>query len=363
MDIELAQDDDAVDAALATLDGTVVGVDVERADGRRYFRVAALVQVGIDGHGVLLDPLALESLEALDRFLERRIAVFHAVDNDVDSIENAGVRLREVVDTQIAASLLGLPLGLDTLLEELLDVRVPGDKSRFQRADWTQRPLPDDMIAYAAGDVAHLPTLWYELEARLAVAGRLDWHHQEVDHTIRRARASRRSWTDTSGIGGLDGRGRAVLRAVWEARESIGRDQDLAPQVVARDDVLVAAGHDPPTDRGELEALGLRGDQLAHADKLLAGVQRGLRVPEEPRPGNRRETTQEDRATRNRMRKARAKVAREIGIDAGVLCPSRILTQAILADPERPEALCDAAGLRPWQRELLADELWDAYTG
>ena len=46
-----------------------------------------------------------------------------------------------------------------------------------------------------------------------------------------------------------------------------------------------------------------------------------------------------------------------------MLCSSKTLKDAVREDPEDAEALCDAAGLRPWQRELLADALWTAYRG
>jgi hypothetical protein len=63
------------------------------------------------------------------------------------------------------------------------------------------------------------------------------------------------------------------------------------------------------------------------------------------------------------MREARAKVAEQLGIDAGVLCSSKPLKDAVRADPRDADALCDAAGLRPWQREQLSDVLWRAYRG
>ena len=86
------------------------------------------------------------------------------------------------------------------------------------------------------------------------------------------------------------------------------------------------------------------------------------RPPDPPDPDRRRWTDRDTRAF-DRLREARARVAQRIGIDAGVLCASKTLKDAVRADPTDAEALCDAAGLRPWQRELLSDVLWRAYRG
>lgn len=362
MDIRLVDERTAVAPALAAVDADVVGVDVERSDGERYFRSAALVQVGVHGCCVILDAEALADLPELGHFLADRLAVLHAIENDVDPLDAAGVTLGPVADTAVAASLLGLPTGLGPLLADVVGIAITSEKERFQRADWSVRPLPEDMVAYAAGDVVHLPALWRELARRLAERDRTAWYEQELDATLDAVRSDRRSWQRTKGAGRLDGHGRAVLRELWEAREAIGRSEDVAPQRVARDDALVAMAEEPPGSTGVLARYGLRRNQVrAYGPRLVAAARRGAAAPDVP--SDARRTTDEDRAAYDRMRRARAEVASEIGLDAGVLCPSRVLWSAVLADPSTPEELTAAAGLRPWQHELLAEPLWSAYAG
>lgn len=361
MDIELVEERGRVVDALAAVDAPVVGVDVERGDGERYFREAALVQVGRDGRCVLLDAVRMGDLAPLAGFLDGRLAVFHAIENDVEPMEDAGVPLQRVADTQVAAQMLGLPFGLSSLLEELLEVELTEDKSRLQRADWERRPLTDEMIDYAAGDVVHLPELWSSLDRQLKATGRTSWYEQELAATLAHARADTRSWDRTGGLGRLDGHGRAILRAVWEERERIAREQDVAPQRIARDDALVDIAEADPSSRGDIAEV-LRRDQLREwGGQLLAAARQGSSRPDEPRPSEHRAPTDEDRAAHNRMRRERARIAEEIGMDAGVLCPSRVLWPAVLSDPEDPAELCDAAGFRPWQHDVLGDRLWDAY--
>jgi ribonuclease D len=70
----------------------------------------------------------------------------------------------------------------------------------------------------------------------------------------------------------------------------------------------------------------------------------------------------EDRAAYDAMRKARAKIAEDLDLDPGVVCPSRPLWRAVASRPADADELCATAELRPWQIELLRDVLWDAYT-
>lgn len=372
MDIRLVDDANEVADALSDLDDAVLGVDVERADGERYDRFAALVQVGNDDLCVALDGVALDDISPLAEHLRGRLAVLHALENDLEPLADAGAVLvpdsgevhRSLADTSIAAALLGLPLGLSPLLEELLGVVLSADKERFQRADWTQRPLPEDMLAYAAGDVFHLPALWEELAGRLDDAGRRHWYEQELAATAEHALSLTRDWRKTKGAGRLDGHGRAILRSIWEEREEIARAEDLAPQVVLRDDVLVALAGSPPATMNQLSERGVPGRRVGeYGHRMLAAVRRGAESPDVPSLTGHRRSSDEDRTSHDRMRRTRSRVAKEVGLDAGFLCPSRVLWDAVLSDPGSPEELCDAAGLRPWQRELLSDELWSAYVG
>jgi ribonuclease D len=354
---------DGVADALAEVDADPVGVDVERADSAQYFRRAALVQIGVPGRCVLLDAVEIETMPELDHFLADRDVVLHAMENDLDPLANLGVHPRRLADTAVAAMLLGLPTGLGTLLSEVLGVELPGDKERFQRADWGARPLPADMAAYAAGDVVHLPALWAELERRLEGQSRREWYEQEMDATMERAFEDARDWTRVKGAGRLSPEQRALLRAVWEARERLAREHDIAPNRLVHDDVLRSLALDPPTTEQQLvrRSPRRRRQLRAHAGVLLAALQAGREAPPEAREPTGRRWTPEDRNVFDALRRRRAEVAEELGLDAGVLCPSRPLWRAVAGEPADGDELCRLAGLRPWQAGLLAGPLWDAF--
>lgn len=355
---------EAVPAALSTLDGEVVGVDVERADADRYFRRAALVQVGVPGRCLLLDGVTLEDMAPLDAFLgPDRLAVLHAVENDLEPLARKGVHADRLADTAVAASLLGLPIGLGGLLREVLEVELTEDKERFQRADWEMRPLPDDMAGYAAGDVVHLPALWTELAARLDRAGRTTWYEQELAFTIARANDATRDWTRVKGSGRLPAPAKAILRAVWETRESLAREHDIAPNRLLHDDVLRDIAETPPGSPAELlrRAQRRRRQLREHAEVLFEAVVAAQAAPPPDLDDEPRRWSPEDKGAYDAMRKARAGVASDLGLDPGVVCSSRPLWRAVAAHPDDGDELCAAAELRPWQTDLLREVLWDAY--
>jgi ribonuclease D len=364
MNVTLVDDVTNVAAALARLPDGPWGIDVERADSLRYHRTAALIQVGASGEAVLLDPLAIEDFSVLNAAVADRLAILHALSNDLVPLARAGIEATRMADTSIAAALLGLPTGLAPLMESLLDVQLASDKERFQRANWEQRPLPDDMLDYAAGDVADLPALWAVLEERLHALGRWGWYEEELVEAIRGAREDERSWEDVKGAGRLDPQERAILRAIWLEREDIASSQDVAPNRILHDSILVdLARHPPETERGLVTRSDRRRSVLRrNAGRLFAAVETGATDAPIGREGPRRRWDDADREAHDRMRRARSELADEIGIDAGVLCPGRLLWQGIAADPENGVELCRAAGLRTWQVELLHEVLWEAYT-
>jgi ribonuclease D len=358
-EVVLADTPEGLGRALDLLDDlAVVGIDVERADWDRYWRAAALIQVGGAGRVALVDPLLLPDLADLDRFLADRICVLHAMENDLGPLATVGITPPRLEDTSLAASMLGLPLGLESLLRDLLGVELAGDKAAMQRADWEARPLPEDMRAYAAGDVADLPELWTVLEQRLHQAGRWDWYRQEVEVVSAQPPAEeRRDWTRTKGLGRLDPAARARLRALWDTREELARTTNTAPSRIAGDKLLVDLAVHPPVSTGELGRRGIRRAAVrTWGSALLAAIGTAQVALVEPLLGRTRAgraPTDADRAVVDGLRVLRTERAEELGVDPGVLCPSRTLMGAVLADPVTPAALRDALGLRPWQWEQL----------
>ena len=120
-----------------------VAVDTEAASFHRYRDRVYLLQLSTHELTAVVDPLAVTDLGAFGALLADPSieVVFHDADYDLRLLaQEYGYRASRLFDTRVAAQLLNEPgVGLAALLEKYLGVRL--DK-RFQRADWSARPLP-----------------------------------------------------------------------------------------------------------------------------------------------------------------------------------------------------------------------------
>ncbi len=358
----LATTSDELVSSLALLGpAPIVGVDVERADSERYWRRPALIQLGYDGVVVLADPLAAMDLSIVHEFLAPRTVVLHAMDNDIAPLASVGIAVNNIEDTAVAAAILGLPTGLEVLLDQVIDVRLNGNKQRMQRADWSKRPMTEAMLEYAASDVADLPRLWHAMRDRLAQAGRWSWYVQERDAVRSQPPLEeRRAWTRLRGVGRLNRRAQTRARALWHAREALARDTDTAPNRIAHDRALLELAATPVSDVSALRKAGVRRQSASRFGPQLLEALRDGDTATPVRPSGRR-FDERDRALVDDLRARRSRLADELAIDPGVLCPNRTLERAVASQPTTAAELRVTLDLRPWQWALLADEFADAF--
>ncbi|MGO1948681.1 MAG: ribonuclease D [Mycobacteriaceae bacterium] len=225
-----------------------VAVDTERASGFRFDDRAYLVQLRRAGAGTyLIDPASVpESGELLAPVMNRTPWILHAAHTDLPALTSLGWRTPELHDTQIAGRLLGYgQIGLAGMLEEMLGVTVAKDKGR---EDWSARPIPDDLLSYAALDVEMLIELADSSLSRLSALGREGWYHQECERVLRdwTHPVSAPAWTALRGIGAIrDRRGLEVARRLSETRVSIARQRDIPPEQVLRSSAILALAKTP----------------------------------------------------------------------------------------------------------------------
>ena len=169
------------DAAMSRVAAqATVAVDTEADSLHSYFDKVCLIQISIPGEDLIIDPLAKIDLSALGPILSNPqiLKVLHGADYDLRILNrDFGFVISNLIDTMICAQLLGYEqFGLAALLERHFGFRV--DKVH-QRADWAMRPLPPDMLDYAATDTRHLLELFGKLRAELEPLGRWEWAREE----------------------------------------------------------------------------------------------------------------------------------------------------------------------------------------
>lgn len=365
-------DPERVDPLVRALEsGDAIALDCEAAGFHRYSDRLCLVQLTTaDGTDYILDPLAFDVTGVLrDPLEDPGVPLFmHGADYDMRLLDrDLGIRPRGLFDTQAAAALLGEPgLGLAALLERHLDVRLA---KKFQRADWARRPLPDEMLEYAASDTRYLHELVAGLRARLEAAERLSWAEEEfrvLEAVQWDESADEDPVTRVKGARDLPPRGVTALREALDWRDEIARTRDRAPFRVAQDQLLVEIAGQPPADVDELSRMkGMNGRLAREAGSEL--VERLARVhelpqdelvgyPRPPRNGPGRPPPEVEELA-ERLKRIRNRRAEELGIDRGSLLPNATLLEIALAAPRTREELLGVPGMKRWQVEAVGGGL------
>ncbi|MFU8857801.1 MAG: ribonuclease D [Deferrisomatales bacterium] len=359
-----------ISAWLPSLRGEpLVALDFEADSLHSYREKICLAQVSTATGTAVLDALAGErALEGLGEILaDPRIRkVFHGGDYDLRLLKKGyGFAVRNVFDTMIAAQLAGRPrVGLAALLEQEFSVRL--DK-KYQRADWSARPLGPELLSYAALDTAYLLPLKERLEAELEGLGRRPWAEEEFRLLEAVVPAPDRApWClDVKGAGRFSPRQLAVLQGLLDVRDEAARAWDRPPFKVLSNDVLLAWAQQPPASRREFLETPRAGRGILSrlADDLLAAVRKAQQLAPEacPRPAftAREPLTGEQEKCLKRLKKARAGAAERLGIEAGLLVNSATLER--LCRAPSGEAARELPGLlKGWQLEALGDGLRNA---
>lgn len=348
----------------------VVALDTEAASFHRYHDRVYLIQVTAGGETWVIDPLPLTSLEQFGALLADPAVekLFHDADYDLRLLHHQfGFSPRRLFDTRVAAQLLGEPgIGLAALLEKYFGIRP--DK-RFQRADWSARPLTDPMLEYAAGDTAKLYELRAILRDQLVAKKRLAWAEEEFllqegtrwDST---PDDPRESFLRMKGARALDRRGLAVLRELYVWREETADRLDRATFRILGNEVILHLAANPVRSVDELARVRGVGRDLAErrGQELVDAVARGLAVAESELPrferGPRRpppDPALDERLARLKLR--RNALAEGFGLLPGVLCPNGTLEAIAAANPATVEEMRGLPGLREWQRAEFGEEL------
>lgn len=350
----------------------LIAADTEAAGYHRYDDSLCLVQVSTRHDTWLLDTLALGSLNPIaELFADPEIEIlFHDADFDLRLLDrDFGVHVRGLFDTKIAARFTGArSFGLGSMLEEELGLKLA---KKYQRADWAKRPLPQEMLEYAAMDTRYLPQLRDILKDRLEEKGRLAWAEEEFriqeqtgweppaddDEAYMRLKNTR----------DLDPRSRAALREMYEWRDAVARERDVASFRVLNNDTLVAVAREMPTRLDELEDVARisKGNARRWGAELLAGVERARslsedELPERPRTtrGPPRDPEADRRA--DRLKEVRDAAADRLELDRGFLMARWQLEEIARAEPRSLEELAAIESVRQWQIEALGSGLLDA---
>ena len=159
----------------------VIAFDTEFIGEESFRPKICLVQIATAQRVALLDPLSgVDPMPIYQLVADTSVlTLVHAGEQDLMAVKQAiNGNANHLVDTQIAASLIGLPWpsSLGNTIEHFTGFHI--DKAHTF-TEWDRRPLSKSQLRYAADDVRYLPLVWSRIQEQLVRENRLNWAMQE----------------------------------------------------------------------------------------------------------------------------------------------------------------------------------------
>jgi ribonuclease D len=358
----LITDQQALDELVARLSQeTVLAFDLEADSLHHYTEKVCLIQVSSQSETRLIDPLAPIDVKVLAPIFANPAIkkVFHGADYDMRSLyRDFGIEVVNLFDTMIASQFLGeSEFGLAALLKKRFGVEL--DK-RYQKADWSKRPISHEMMEYAMKDTSLLIELFRQLEGELAAKGRLAWVEEESELVAGVRYSSREGelmCLRFKGAAKMKPRELAVLEELLKFRDDKARQADLPPFRILSNDMIRELAEKQPRSNFELVGIHTMSSKLIErlGKGLLPAIAAGLAIPQDKLPqvqAGRRpmlDRVQDERV--KRLKVWREAKSAQLGLGIGLVANNTLLEA--LADPGSAQLTL----LKRWQREAFGDEL------
>ncbi len=276
-----------------------IAIDTESNSLYAHREKLCLMQLSSEHINAVVDTLAVDIKPLLPVFADPAVEkIFHSADSDIRVLKAAvGGSYANIFDVMVAAKYLGIiKCGLDNMVKHFFKLEM---NKKFQKADWGRRPLTKEMLDYASSDTIHLKKLRDLLFEELEQKGRLEEAMGQFAQICKiepqPMRFDESGFLTLRGARQLNGRGLAVLRELYLAREVAAIKRNSPPFKVISEDLMLRLSVAPREGLNNLSIFkGVSGYVLAnHGGWIREALQRGLKAPEYQVP--RREISHEKR--------------------------------------------------------------------
>jgi len=344
-----------------------VAVDLEADSMYHYQEKVCLIQIATKKISVVIDPLAIKDLSSLKPLFSNPVIqkIFHGADYDIRSLyRDFDIQINNLFDTELACRFLGIKeTGLQAVLKKLFKIDI--DK-KYQKKDWSKRPLPEEMITYASKDVIYLLPLARMLIRRLEKTSRLAWVLEECEDLSRvRSELPNNAplFNRFKGAGRLKTRSLAVLEALLQFRKHIAKKKDRPLfKIIGNDPLMQIATARPVTLRRLKGINALSEKQISMYGKdLIQVVADALKTPESELPvypSNNSTVLPNGVSARIKALKAwRVSKAKALEIDPGMLCNNALITAIAIQNSRDTESLEKVKEMKRWQKQVFGSEI------
>lgn len=244
----------------------VIAIDCEFIREKTYYPIPCLIQVGYENEAILIDPQAKDlDMSSFFKILQNKkiLKVFHSGRQDIEILYNLSGKIPvSVFDTQIAAQVCGLgeAVSYENLVRFYCNTEL--DKS-CRLTNWQLRPLTEEQLEYAAGDVVHLIDCYQKIMAYLKENKREEWVKDDMADLVDISHYEinpDESWLkikhNTHSLSFLN-----ALKALACWREKRAISNNISRQNVIKDELLLNIATAFPKSKEEMKQVrGMRSD-------------------------------------------------------------------------------------------------------
>ena len=344
-----------------------VAVDLEADSMYHYKEKVCLIQIATEKASVVVDPLAIKDLTPLNPIFSNPDIkkIFHGADYDVRSLyRDFEIRINNLFDTELACRFLGIKeTGLQAVLKTFFNVNV--DK-KYQKKDWSKRPLPKEMMAYASKDVIYLLPLARMLIHKLKKIDRMTWVLEECEDLSKvRPVLSNEAplFMKFKGAGRLKSRSLAVLEALLQFRKRVAEKKDRPFfKIIGNESIMKITTARPVTLRRLKNINALSNRQISmYGSGLINVVAKTLKIPDSELPvfpSQRPPVLPNGASAKIKALKFwRASKANALGIDPGMLCNNALITAIAVKNPGDSKSLATVKEMKNWQKQAFGNEV------
>jgi ribonuclease D len=344
-----------------------VAVDLEADSMYHYREKVCLLQISTKRQNALIDPLAVKDLSRLaPLFSDNSVKkIFHGADYDIRSLHrDFNLEINNLFDTQLASMFLGCrQTGLSAVVKKRFNIIL---EKKFQKKDWSIRPLPENMMRYAASDTIHLIPLAEILIQELQKHERLDWVVEECQYLsqVRYPPVNNNPlFIKFKGAGRLDSLRLNILEALLQLRDRIAAGKDRPVFKVFNNHALMEIAYTQPTSVSQLVKMNVISSRQInmYANAIIKDVKSAMQTPPNQRPSfpfrKKPPISQRVHQRIDALKMWRNLKAQHLDLDPGLICNKSLMTAIAKTKIRTPEDLHTIDFMHKWRVQAFGDEI------
>ncbi len=335
---------------------TVLGIDIECENNlHHYGAYLSIIQLSTKTQNFVIDMLAIKGDDRqpiTDILKNPKIEViFHDYSFDFRMIgSELGITPKNLFDSQLAAQFLcEEKISLGNLIEKFLGIKL---EKGFQKADWTKRPLPQDMLSYAIQDTCHLLELKEKLETALkkGKTDKLNWLKQDCKHiSSKEWKNPELKFEELKGVKALDDKERAICQELYKLRDKTAKKLDKPAHYILSNKLIKEIAIKPPKNSSFWKKIRchriVRENPNLWSKAIESGKKKTHKLP--IKEFKKMNQTQKDML--EKLEKLRNTQAKKHKIPNHILMNKQQMIKSITTTTKKEKEKI----LRPWQQDIM----------